>query len=96
MLSTLKNAWTTEQTRKRIIFTILMLFVLRLGNALPIPFANLQLINQIYNSVQGSLLGIMNMISGGGLANLRVFALGVGPYITSSIVIKLYTFAIHQ
>ena len=49
MLSTLKNAWTTEQTRKRIIFTILMLFVLRLGNALPIPFANLQLINQIYN-----------------------------------------------
>ena len=62
MLSTLKNAWTTEQTRKRIIFTILMLFVLRLGNALPIPFANLQLINQIYNSVQGSLLGIMNSI----------------------------------
>lgn len=96
MLSTLKNAWTTEQTRKRIIFTILMLFVLRLGNALPIPFANLQLINQIYNSVQGSLLGIVNMISGGGLANLSVFALGVGPYITSSIVIQLLTFAVPQ
>lgn len=96
MLSTLKNAWATEQTRKRIEFTVLMLIVLRLGNALPIPFANLQLINQIYNSVQGSLLGIMNMISGGGLANLSVLALGVGPYITSSIVIQLLTFAIPQ
>ncbi|WP_071705390.1 preprotein translocase subunit SecY [Murdochiella vaginalis] len=96
MLSTLKNAWATEQTKKRIIFTVLMLIILRLGNALPIPFANLQLINQIYNSVEGSLLGIMNMISGGGLANLSVLALGVGPYITSSIVIQLLTFAIPQ
>ncbi len=94
MLATLKNAWQLEQTRKRIVFTLLMLLVLRLGNALPIPFANLDLIHSIYNSVQGSILGILNMISGGGLADLSVFALGVGPYITSSIVIQLLTFAI--
>lgn len=94
MLSTLKNAWEVEQTRKRMIFTALMLIVLRLGNTLPIPFANLDLINQIFNSAKGSLLDIVNMISGGGLANLSVFALGVGPYITSSIVIQLLTFAI--
>ncbi|MDD7593366.1 MAG: preprotein translocase subunit SecY [Peptoniphilaceae bacterium] len=96
MLRTLKNAWEVEQTRKKIIFTVLMLVVLRLGNALPIPFANLELIHQLYNSLQGSLLGIMNMVSGGGLSNLSVFALGVGPYITSSIVIQLLTFAIPQ
>lgn len=94
MLTTLKNAWELEQTRKRILFTATMLLVLRLGHTLPIPFANLELINQIYNSAQGSLLGILNMISGGGLANLSVFALGVGPYITSSIVFQLLTFAI--
>lgn len=96
MLETLKNAWGVEQTRKKMVFTLLMLVVLRLGNALPIPFANLELINQVFNSLEGSLLGIMNMVSGGGLANLSVFALGVGPYITSSIVIQLLTFAIPQ
>lgn len=94
MITTLKNAWKVDETRKGIIFTILMVIVLRLGNALPIPFANTQLIRMIYKSAEGSLLGILNMISGGGLANLSVFALGVGPYITSSIVIQLLTFAI--
>lgn len=94
MLSTIKNAWNVQDTRRRMIFTILMLVILRMGNALPIPFANLELIKQIYGQAEGSLLGILNMISGGGLANLSVFALGVGPYITSSIVIQLLTFAI--
>lgn len=94
MFATLKNAWKVEDTRKEIIFTLLMVIVLRLGQALPIPYANLDLIKQIYNSAAGSLLGILNMISGGGLSTLSVFALGVGPYITSSIVIQLLTFAI--
>lgn len=94
MLSTLKNAWKVEETRRRIVFTILMVIVLRLGNALPIPFANISLIREIYKGAAGSLLGILNMISGGGLATLSVLALGVGPYITASIVVQLLTFAI--
>lgn len=94
MLSTLKNAWKVDETRRRIIFTILMVIVLRLGNALPIPFANISLIREIYKGAEGSLLGILNMISGGGLATLSVLALGVGPYITASIVVQLLTFAI--
>lgn len=94
MLSTLKNAWKVDETRRRIIFTILMVVVLRLGNALPIPFANISLIREIYKGAEGSLLGILNMISGGGLATLSVLALGVGPYITASIVVQLLTFAI--
>lgn len=96
MLSTLKNAWKVAETRKQIIFTILMMVALRLGNALPIPFANIELIRQIYQGAAGSLLSILNMISGGGLATLSVLALGVGPYITSSIVVQLLTFAIPQ
>lgn len=94
MFATLKNAWKVEDTRKRIIFTILMVVILRLGNALPIPYANLDIIGEIYNSAAGSMLGILNLVSGGGLATLSVFALGVGPYITSQIVIQLLTFAI--
>lgn len=94
MLKTLKNAWKVDDTRKRIIFTLLMVVVLRFGHALPIPFANLDLIKQIYDSASGSLLGILNMISGGGLATLSALALGVGPYITASIVIQLLTFAL--
>lgn len=94
MLATLKNAWKNKDTRDRIIFTALMVVVLRLGNSLPIPYANIELIRAIYNSAAGSLLGILNMISGGGLANLSVFALGVGPYITAAIVIELLVFAI--
>ena len=94
MFATMKNAWKVEETRKRIIFTILMVIVLRLGNSLPVPFANRDMISQIYTSMQGSFLGILNLVSGGGLSNLSVFALGVGPYITSSIVVQLLTFAI--
>lgn len=94
MFATLKNAWKVDETRRRIIFTLLMLVVIRLGNALPVPFANIDIIGQIFNTVQGSVLGIMNLVSGGGLASMSVFALGVGPYITSSIVIQLLTFAI--
>ncbi len=94
MLTTLKNAWKVEDTRKKIIFTVLMLVVIRLGNNLPIPFVNMDLIKAIFKSAEGSLLGMLNLVSGGGLANMSVFALGVGPYITSSIVIQLLTFAI--
>lgn len=94
MLATLKNAWKNKDTRNRILFTALMIVILRLGNSLPIPYANVELIRAIYDSAAGSLLGILNMISGGGLSNLSVFALGVGPYITAAIVVELLVFAI--
>lgn len=94
MLSTLKNAWNVEKTRKRIIFTLLMLVVIRLGNSLPVPFANMELISTITDAMAGSVLGLLNLVSGGGLASMSIFALGVGPYITASIVIQLLTFAI--
>lgn len=94
MLKTFANAWKIEDLRKKMIFTFLMLAVFRLGNALPLPFVNPQVVKSIYEGTAGSLLGLLNQITGGGLASLSVFALGVGPYITSSIVVQLLTFAI--
>lgn len=94
MIATLKQAWKLPDTRKKIVFVLWMLVVFRLGHNLPIPFANTALLKQIYANAEGTVLGILNMISGGGLANMSVFALGVGPYITSSIVVQLLTFAI--
>nr|WP_072514751.1 preprotein translocase subunit SecY [Ndongobacter massiliensis] len=94
MFATIRNAWKVEEIRKRIVFTLLMIGVFRLGHALPVPFANTDLIRSIYEGAQQSLLSMLNLLSGGGLATLSVFALGVGPYITSSIVVQLLTFAI--
>lgn len=94
MFATLRNAWKVDETRKRIIFTLLMLVVIRLGNSLPVPFANMEMIGAIADMMAGSVLGLLNLVSGGGLASMSVFALGVGPYITASIVIQLLTFAI--
>lgn len=94
MFKTLKNAWKIEDIRKRMIFTFWMIVVFRLGNALPVPFINKAAIAEIFQGQQGSILEILNMITGGGLETLSVFALGVGPYITSSIVVQLLTVAI--
>lgn len=94
MLKTFANAWKIEDLRKKIIFTLLMVVVFRFGNILPLPFVDKEIVRQIYNGTAGSILGLVNQITGGGLASLSVFALGVGPYITSSIVVQLLTFAI--
>ena len=94
MLKTFINAWKIEDLRRKIIFTLLMLVVFRFGNVLPLPFVNPEIVKQIYEGTAGSILGILNSLTGGGLESLSVFALGVGPYITSSIVVQLLSFAI--
>lgn len=94
MFRTLKNAWNIEDIRKKMIFTFMMVVVFRLGNSLPLPFINPQIVQSIFHGSEGSILQMLNLITGGGLENLSVFALGVGPYITASIVVQLLTFAI--
>ncbi len=94
MIETLRNAWKVKDIRNRIIFTALMFLVFRLGNAIPLPFFNKELIELIMEKTQGSILSLLNMMTGGGLSEMSVFALGVGPYITSSIVVQLLTVAI--
>lgn len=94
MFKTLANAWKIKEIKDKMIFTLLMIIVFRLGMALPVPFIQPEVVKSIYEQGSGTILQMINLITGGGLEQLSVFALGVGPYITSSIVIQLLTFAI--
>lgn len=94
MLKTLANAWKVEDLRKKMLFTLMIVAIFRFGNVLQLPFINPSVVKQIYAGQAGSLLSILNSVTGGSLDSLSAFALGVGPYITSSIVVQLLTFAI--
>ncbi|MBM0045515.1 preprotein translocase subunit SecY [Anaerococcus sp. DFU013_CI05] len=94
MLETIKKASKEPEIRKRFWFTILMLVIYRLGNNIPIPFIDQETLRNAYSSVEGTLVDYLNMLTGGGLSTLSIFALGVQPYITSSIVMQLLTVVI--
>ena len=94
MLQTFKNAWKIDDLRKKIIFTLVVLVLYRLGCAIAVPFIQPSAINSMIAADSGSMLGYLNMISGGAFANATLFALGVVPYINSSIIITLLTVAI--
>ena len=94
MLQTIKKAWAIPELRKKIVFTALILLIFRIGNAIPVPYVNTALLNNYLNSLSNTILGLYNVMSGGAFANATVFALGVQPYINSSIIIQLLTIAI--
>ena len=94
MLDTLKRAWGEEEIRKKFYFTLLMLLIYRLGNNIPIPFIDAQKLAAAYKGMEGTLVDYLNMLTGGGLSTLSIFALGVQPYITASIVMQLLTVVI--
>ncbi len=94
MISTLRNAWKIPEMRKRIIFTLLMLIVIRLGSSVPVPYMDKEIINQVFQAGEGGLLQFLNLISGGTLKNFSIFALSIYPYITASIIVQLLTIAI--
>ena len=94
MLQTFKNAWKVEELRKKIIFTIGVLVIFRLGCAIPVPFVNPEAMQSMLAVGDGNMLGYLNMLTGGAFASATIFALGVTPYINSSIIITLLTVAI--
>ena len=94
MLETIRKASREPEIRKKFWFTILMLVIYRLGNNIPIPFIDQETLRNAYSSVEGTLVDYLNMLTGGGLSTLSIFALGVQPYITSSIVMQLLTVVI--
>ena len=93
MIETLRNAWKIGELRKKILFTVFALLVFRLGSVVPVPFIDSDMLGATMNSMGGifSLLGTMN---GTAFSMAAVFALGVQPYINSSIIIQLLTVAI--
>ena len=94
MLSTLRNAWRVPDIRKKLIFTVLMLLIVRLGAAIPVPFMNKDIISSIFNSSQGGILQFLDMMGGGTFSSYSIFAANIYPYITASIIIQLLTIAI--
>ncbi|MDL2310849.1 preprotein translocase subunit SecY [Peptostreptococcaceae bacterium OttesenSCG-928-C18] len=93
MFQTLKNAWKVTEVRKKLIFTFLMLVVYRLGNTIPVPFMDTKYIAEVMKGNEAGLLQMLNMFSGGSLSGMTIFALGIYPYITASIIIQLLTIA---
>ena len=87
MMHTFVSLFKNKETRNRIFFTLAMLLIYRVGAALPVPGVNTETLAQ--SLANNSLLSIMNMLGGGALERLSIFAMGVTPYITASIIIQL-------
>ena len=95
MIETLKNAWKIPELRKKIIFTLFILLIYRVGNVIPVPYIDTATLASYFDSVLSTtILGLYNAMSGSAFSQATVFALGIQPYINSSIIIQLLTVAI--
>jgi preprotein translocase subunit SecY len=94
MLSWLANAWRVPELRRRLLFTAAVLSVYRLGSFLPAPGVDSAQIQSFFNNNGGSILGLLNTFSGSALSRFSIFALGIMPYVTASIIIQLMTVVI--
>ncbi|MBQ7505999.1 MAG: preprotein translocase subunit SecY [Lachnospiraceae bacterium] len=94
MFKTVRNAFKIPDIRKRLLFTLLMLIVIRIGSELPIPGINREVFQEWYQSKSGDAFSFFDAITGGSFLNMSVFALNITPYINSSIIMQLLTIAI--
>ena len=95
MFATIRNAWKIAELRKKLIFTLFILLIFRLGSAIPVPYVDVQALSTYFSSqLSGTILGLYNAMSGSAFSQATVFALGIQPYINSSIIIQLLTIAI--
>ena len=94
MIQTIRKAWGVPELRKKLIFTVLILLIFRIGNAITVPYVNVDLLQAQLKNMGTTILGLYDVMSGGAFATATVFALGVQPYINSSIIIQLLTVAI--
>ena len=94
MLQTIRNAWKIADLRKKLLFTFAILLLYRLGNVIPVPFVNTETMSDNFASLENSILGLFNMMSGSALSRATLFSLSIQPYINASIIIQLLTIAI--
>ena len=94
MIQTIRKAWKIPELQKKIVFTLFILLIFRIGNAITVPYINTDLLESQLNSMGATILGLYNVMSGGAFATATVFALSIQPYINSSIIIQLLTVAI--
>lgn len=93
MFATLGNAFKIPDLKKRIFYTMLMMLIFRLGAAIPVPGIDASILEKMFTSGE-SILGFFNLMSGGSFKNFTIFALGISPYITASIIVNLLQIAI--
>ena len=89
MLSKLKQAWKIKAVRKKVMYTLMMIVIFRIGTTIPVPGIDTSIIQKMVGG--NSLLSLYNMFTGGAFSNFSLFALGISPYITASIIIQLLT-----
>ena len=94
MFETFRRAWKIDELRKRILYTFLILVLFRLGCSIAVPYIQPAALQAMFNAETGNMLNYLNMMSGGALSECALFALGVMPYINSSIIIQLLTVAL--
>ena len=94
MIQTIRKAWGVPELRKKIVFTLMILLVYRIGNAIPVPYVNTEVLSAYLQSMGTTILGLYDVMSGGAFSMATVFAMGIQPYINSSIIIQLLTVAI--
>ena len=94
MIQTIRRAWNIPELRKKILFTAMMMLIFRIGNAIPVPYVNTAMLKTYLDQMSTTVLGLWNAMSGGAFQAATLFALGVQPYINSSIIIQLLTVAI--
>ena len=96
MFKTIKNAWSIPDLRKKILFTLLIIAVFRFGATIPVPFLDVDALQGLMGTVNetGNALSYLDMLSGGAFANATMIAMGISPYINSSIIMQLLTVAI--
>ena len=94
MLKTLRDAWKIEELRKKIIFTLVIVLLYRIGNAIPVPYVNVEALQLYFSQMQNTMLGLYNVMSGGAFSQATIFALSIQPYINASIIIQLLCIAI--
>ena len=95
MFTTLRNAWKIPELRKKILFTLFILLIFRLGNAVPVPYVDTATLTTYFNQqLSDTVLGLYNAMSGSAFSQATVFALSIQPYINASIIIQLLCIAI--
>ena len=94
MIQTIKNAWRVEDLRKKILFTLFVILLYRLGNAIPVPYVNVAMLQTYFSQMQNTVLGLLDVMSGGAFSQATIFALSIQPYINASIIIQLLCIAI--
>ena len=94
MLKTIRDAWKIDDLRKKMLFTLFVILLYRLGDAIPVPYINLDALSNYFEQVNSTVLGLINTMSGGAFSRATIFALSIQPYINASIIIQLLTLAI--